>query len=110
MAIATFDEQQIEDICEALEINSILFNQHLTYYASYITDVKVAKTVTLLDQFSTARTKYVDVDPNDKNFGARIRSEKEKDDIKNKLASTLFLDQAKWYCSNSSNEFEIERG
>lgn len=61
----------------------------LSYFASLITDADKTEVLSLLDTFALANAKFTDIEPNERNFGARIKARREADEIREQIAGLL---------------------
>lgn len=88
--MATFTDSQITDLCEILETNSDFLGQHLTYVGSLITETDKTKILLKVTEWVTAGAKFTDIEPKERNFGAKIRADRQKTQIRKQLAALLY--------------------
>lgn len=81
-------------IAKILRTNYVVVNDQITNLgATYITATVETAIRDELTRWETAGVDFVDVDPNERNFGARIRADRAKNDIRSNLANLLYLDK-----------------
>lgn len=78
-----------------LGLNYIEVNDKITYLGTtYVTAAVETKIRTELTRWDEGvGTDFVSIEPMGQNFGARIDPEKEKQDVKKRLASLLYFDE-----------------
>lgn len=87
--MATFSESQITDLCEILEINSDYLSQHLAYVAPLVTESDKTKILAKVTEWTTAGAKFTAIEPNVRNFGAKINPNNQKEQIRSQIASLI---------------------
>lgn len=88
----TLTEAEKLDIAMILGVTYIDVNDKVTNLGdNYITAAVETKIRTELTRWTTAGVDFVKVHPREKNFGAEIDPEREKLDIKKRLAALLYF-------------------
>lgn len=90
-----FTATQFLSIVKITGVDAITLQNVLDYYATDITsNVETAVIAEILRWDAGAGADFVSVEPNLKNFGARIEPERAKNDIRKNIANMLFLTTA----------------
>lgn len=87
--MATFTASQVTDLCEILEVDSNFLTNHLSYHASIISDSDKTKVLSKIDEWATAGADFTAIEPNVRNFGAKINPDSQKNQIRSQIASLL---------------------
>ncbi len=85
----TTDEQlKISEYCD---ISSIELTQYLSAYDNEITSDTEARVRTHLDTLETLDTDFTNIHPNQQNYGAEIKYNDRKNELKQKIRRLLYL-------------------
>jgi hypothetical protein len=88
--MATFSESQVTDLCEILETDSDYLADHLEFYANQISEADKTKVLAKITEWETAGAKFTAIEPNVRNFGAKINPDNQKNQIRSQIASLLY--------------------
>lgn len=87
--MATFTESQITDLCRIIGTNSDLLSTHLDYYETLITDSDKTAVLADVTAYELIEDDNVFVEPNVKNFGAKISPDGKRALIRNRIVNIL---------------------
>lgn len=106
-----FSPESKLSICKILGVNPIDLDVHLAAYADSITSVIETAVQDEIDRWDKGiGTKFMSVEPNTKNFGAKLDPEAAKNDVRQNIRSLLIIPESMGTSSGSSDSFEIARG
>lgn len=105
-----FEASEKRSISKILGANAIELDAHLAYHASRIDEGVETDVRAEIERWNSGiGTKFVTVEPNTKNFGAKIDPEAAKQDIRQNIKVLLCMDLADG-TAGASDSFEIARG
>ena len=87
--MATFSESQITDLAEIFDTNSETLADHLEFYASVITESDKTAVLARITDFQAVEDNDTSIEPNVRNFGARINSNSKRALIRKRIAALL---------------------